>query len=81
MYASKRTIGKQGLFDKFTRKEKNQIDHHNKKNRDGRKVYAQAVKDEDGFTVNTIYHYVSGDMQPAKRVKRRLPKCIKDNNR
>ena len=75
MYASKRTIGKQGLFDKFTHKEKNQIDHGYAKNKDGRKIYVQSVV-KDGKTVNTIYHYLSGDMK-IKRVKKRQPKCNK----
>lgn len=81
MYASKRTIGKQELWAEAP-KDKNaehKIKHNNKGNRPGGKYRVQTIFGEDGFPKGEIVHIqIFGNSSNIKRVKKRLPKCMKN---
>ena len=76
MYASKRTIGKQGLYTAVTPKKSNQPKHTNRPNGNGRLSYAQTIFDDKKFAVKTIYHQISATIFHTKRRKRRLRKSM-----
>lgn len=78
MYASKRTIGKQGLFTNFKRAERKVIKHSNTPNKLGRKCYCQTVTDEHGHVKRTIWHFTGFDAFRIPRRKRRLRKSMAD---
>ena len=85
MYASKRTIGKQGLWtkapvDKYADKK---IKHASSPNKRGRQYYCQVVKDDKGFVIKTIWHLTNTNPTDSKmdifnlrRKKRRLRKSM-----
>lgn len=58
MYASKRSIGKQGLYSKApeSRLKGKGVSHGNGGNRRGRAVFVQQVTDEHGKVLRTLYH-------------------------
>lgn len=78
MYASKRSIGKMGVWTKAPA-DKNagrKIKHTNNANKRGRRYFAQVVKDASGRVVKTIYHLTGGDTFRISRVKKRLRKSM-----
>jgi hypothetical protein len=82
MYASKRTIGKQGVWGAApVNTKKRTFKHGNRANSRGRKVYAQLVVDKDGKTVRTVYHYTGMDIFNIKRKKSRLRKSMEKQPR
>ena len=90
MYASKRTIGKQGVWVNapVSKTEGKQIKHGNSSNKRGKQYYCQVVKDKHGFVVRTIWHLTHIDpLQPdmnafaLKRKKARLRKSMEKQPR
>jgi hypothetical protein len=86
MYASKRSIGKQGVWagapaDKYADKK---IKHGNRKNKNGNKFYVQtitkpgAAKDANETMTRTIVHEASGNTFRLRRKKKRLSRCMKN---
>jgi hypothetical protein len=90
MYASKRTIGRQGLWagapiDKNADKK---IKHANNANGRGKQYYCQVVRNEKGFVVKTIWHITNTnptdhalDVFNLKRKKKRLRKSMANQPR
>lgn len=81
MYASKRTIGRLGLYTKAVIKASNQPKHDNRPNGNGRKTYVQSIKDENGFVKKTLVHLTGYDIFRLKRHKRRLRKSMANQPR
>lgn len=76
MFASKRTIGKQGLYPVAV-KESHKIEHNNKGNKRGHRYYAQTVLNKDGKPVKSIFHIVGLNTGfKVSRVKKRLRKSM-----
>lgn len=75
MFASKRTIGKQGLYPVVV-KESHKIKHNNKSNRRGVRYHSQQVVDKSGKVVKTIIH-VKSFGPGAWKIKRRSPRLRK----
>ena len=81
MYASKRTIGRQGLYTGVTVKESKQPKHDNRPNGNGRQSYVQVIKDEKGFVKKTLVHITGHDIFRIRRRKRRLRKSMANQPR
>lgn len=83
MYASKRTIGKQGVWGAAPadKNASHKFKHGNRANSRGRKVYAQLVVDKDGKYVRTVYHLTGMDIFNIKRKKSRLRKSMEKQPR
>ena len=77
MYASKRTIGKQGLFHVPASKVEGRGKRFsNRPNKRGRKYFTQEVKDEHGYVKRVLMHVTSGDTFRIKRARKRLRKSM-----
>lgn len=85
MYASKRSIGKQGVWagapaDKYA--DKKIKEHGNRKNKTGSKFYVQTItkpgtaKDANETMVRTIVHQATGDTFRLKRKKKHLRRSM-----
>ncbi len=85
MYASKRTIGRQGLWSgsPASKNGGKKIDHNNKGNANGRKFFVQTVtkegasSDANEVMTKTVVHLTSGDTYRIKRKKHKRPGYLK----
>lgn len=85
MYASKRSIGKQGVWvnapaDKYA--DKKLKEHSHRGNKTGNKFYVQtitkpgAAKDANETVTKTIVHLATGDTFRLRRKKKRLNRSM-----
>ena len=84
MYASKRTIGRQGVWNGAPADKKDRIGHGNRENGNGKKFYVQtitkkgAAKDANETMTKTVVHEAAGETFRLKKHRKRLHKCMKN---
>lgn len=89
MYASKRTIGKQGMFHAPATKnaDKGIKDYSNRESKRGRKFFVQTITKKEPAThanetlTKTIVHFTGHDMFNINRPRKRKPGYLKNSKK